>query len=186
MSNTYFWPTDRSLTVCWSLDLEYDNGKVTSHATNPLKNKQFLCIAIMISITTIMILIRAVRTRLFLSTFCPCRYEQRDTNHKSICRPNYTHPQLRAARLVVSKISTYLCRSRPKRICFDEIRKTQPRFNGWTSNSHFFKIHKFSGPSLLGSTSNTHSIHSNISSAPFPVWRFIMTDNDCHKLSAWA
>ena len=45
------------------------------------------------------------------------------------------------------------------------------------------KILKFSGPSLLGTASSTPSIHSNGHPAPFSVWGFIMTFDDCHILS---
>ena len=50
-----------------------------------------------------------------------------------------------------------------------------------------FKILKFSGPSLPGMTSSTHSIHSNGRPALFPVGGgVIMTDDDCHILSVRA
>ena len=47
------------------------------------------CIAMMISITTMIIQIQAIRRNFFLSTFSPWRHEERDTNHKSLCSLYY-------------------------------------------------------------------------------------------------
>ena len=86
------------------------------------------CIAIMISITTLIILIQEIRTSLFLSTFSPWWHEERNTNHKSLCWPYYTDPPTACTVILVeSKISTYFCLSRLKRICFYLIRKTLTR-----------------------------------------------------------
>ena len=89
------------------------------------------CIGIMISMTTIIIPNPAIQTSLFFSTFSARWHEKRDTTHKSLCQPHnadiHTHTHVRATHFVVSKISTYLCRSRHKLIYFDQIRKTQLR-----------------------------------------------------------
>ena len=51
---------------------------------------------------------------------------RRDTNHKSLCYLFYIEPTPRTAHVAVPKISTHLCWSWPKLVCFDQIRKTQP------------------------------------------------------------
>ena len=76
-----------------------------------------------------------------------------------------TSPAQRSAHLLVSKISTDLCQSEPKLIWSDPKNSTT-RFDGRTSAPVFFKIQKFSGPSLTGVTSSTHPIHSNGTSSP--------------------
>ena len=50
----------------------------------------------------------------------------------------------------------------------------------------FNQILKFSGPPLPVMTSSTHSVHSNGRPAPFPDWKFILTDDDYHILSVRA
>ena len=81
----------------------------------------------MISITTIIMKIQAVRTSLFLYNFSPWRHKKRDTNVKAYANHTILTPLPHTANLGVTKISTYICRSRPKLICFNQIRKTQPR-----------------------------------------------------------
>ena len=103
-------------------------------------------------------------------------------NHTMLTPPP---PLTRSVLLVVSKISTHLCRSRPKLIYTDLIRKTQPRASTVELQlTSLFKILKFSGPYLPGMTSTTHPIHSNVRPVPFPVWGFIITEDDYHILSA--
>ena len=85
-------------------------------------------------------------------------------NHTILTPPRSVH-------LVVSKISTHLCLSKPKRICSDQIRKKPTaRFIGRTSTTRLFKILKLSGRPLPGTTSAIHLIHSNGYPAPFPAW----------------
>ena len=104
----------------------------------------------MISITTIIIHIQAVRTSLFLFTFNPWQHEERGINHKSLCWTYYTEPP-HTVHFVVSKILTHLCRLRPKLICFDQIRKThlhasmvKPQLSVFSKSSnsqdHLFQI----------------------------------------------
>ena len=97
------------------------------------------------------------------------------------------HPT-RTAHLVVSKISTNLCRSsRPNWSALIRSKKKKKKNQPRTSmvEPQLTILFKILGPSLLGMMSTTHSIHSNVRPAPFPVWGFIMTD-DCHILSAQA
>ena len=94
----------------------------------------------------------------------------------------------RIHRLVLCR-EVRLPNSRPKLICFhirSDLKNPTARFNGRTSTTCLFKILKFSGPSLPGTPSTTQSIHSNGCLALFPVWRFIITDDDCHILSVRA
>ena len=86
--------------------------------------------------------------------------------------------------VVVSKISTPV-ETKTDLLWFNPKNSNAP-FNGRTSTDCLFKLQKFSGPSLPGATSSTHSIHSNGYPDPFPVWGFIMTDNDCHIPSVGA
>ena len=67
-----------------------------------------------------------------------------------LCWPQ---PQ-RAAHLVMFKISIHLCRSRPEKLnCNGRKLNSMPPLSDL--NWIFFKILKFSGPSLLGMTSST-------------------------------
>ena len=80
------------------------------------------------------------------------------------------HP--RVVHLVVSKISNHLCWSRPKLICSDQIRKTQPPAS--TIEPQLPSCSKFSETALLGMTSSTHSIQSSNGPATFPVCAIMM------------
>ena len=93
-------------------------------------------------------------------------------------------PSLRAAHLVVSKISTDLCQLRPKLIWSDQIQKTQlpalmvlPQivvfFKILKSSNHFFRVWRHPPTQFI----------PNACSASFPVWEFLMTNDDCHILS---
>ena len=75
---------------------------------------------------------------------------------------NYTilPPPQRTAHLVMSKISTLLVEIQTVLLWSDPKNPTT-RFNGRTLTDRLFKILKFSGLSLPGRTSTTHSIHSN-------------------------
>ena len=133
--------------------------------------------------------ILAVRTSLFLSSVLgDARRETQIikayANH-AILTPPHTHPHARTAHLAMSKISTHLYRSRPKLISFDQIRKTQrSALTVWPqqpviskssdSQDHLFRRQP---PSQLTPTAVQPL---------FPVWGFIITDDDCHILSAWA
>ena len=77
----------------------------------------------------------------------------------------------RATHLVVSEI-THICRSRPKLICSDQIRKTQPPASTVVPQLPSFWNPKILRMSLSSMTSSTHSIHFNGTSSPFPVWEF--------------
>ena len=85
-------------------------------------------------------------------------------------------PLQRAAHLVMFKISVHLRWSRPEKL---NHRRNSRKLNSlpqWSNlNWLFFKILKFSGPSLPGLTSFTLQPH-------LPVWGFIMTNGDCHIL----
>ena len=123
-------------------------------------------IAITISITSEILQIQAVRTSL---SFQPSVIG--DTRRETqIIKAYANHTMLtttpRKVHLVVSKISTHLCRSRPKLICFDYIRKGQ---HSSFQNDQIFRT------SLPGMTSSPpHTIHSNGRPTLFPVWGFIM------------
>ena len=102
---------------------------------------------------------------------------RRDTQFiKAYVNHTKRDPPPHTPHLAVSKISTYLCRSRTKTIWSDHIRKNPTAiFNGRNPTElSFSKILKFSGPSLPGMTSTTHSIHSNCPSGPFLVWEFFL------------
>ena len=90
-----------------------------------------LCyIVIIISITTIIIQIQAIRTRSFMIcvSLILSPYTMREKqNIKAHANNTILTPPPRTAHLVVSKISIHLSWSRPKLICCYRIRKTQPR-----------------------------------------------------------
>ena len=87
------------------------------------------------------------------------------------------------AHLKVSKILTHLCRSRPKITWSDQIEKknsTVP-FNGRSSTAccFFFQNSKIPRP-FLQLWRHPHIQFTLITRpAPFPVWEFIMTYDDC-------
>ena len=145
------------------------------------------CIAIMISITTIMIEIPAVRMSLFLSTFSPWRHEERDANHKSQCQPYYTDPYpTHGASCNVYDLNSSLPVETQTDLFWSDPKNLTKHFHGRTSNTWLFKILKFSGLSLPVTMSTSHLIHSNWRPASFSLWRFIITDDNCHILSVRA
>ena len=85
---------------------------------------------------------------LLISCFSPWRHEERDTILTMLTILSYSFPH--AADLVMFKISIHLRRSRPKtlkpRHNDRKLNSLPPRSN---LNCLFFKIPKFSGPSLL-------------------------------------
>ena len=87
---------------------------------------------------------------------------------------------IRTVHLVVFMISTHLCRSKPKLICFDEIQQTQSR-----ASTVEPQLAVFFNPQILRTISFGYNVkHPPNSLFPFPVWGFIITDDDCHILSA--
>ena len=113
-------------TDCYTQKCFFTGGSVGFDTMDSFFFVFFFCIAIMISSTTIIIQIQAVRTSLLFLGLSPWKHKETDTNHKSLCKPYDTDPPTHTAHLVVSKISAHLCRSRLKPICFYQIRKTQP------------------------------------------------------------
>ena len=99
-----------------NLSVEYTNGTIVILLYT-------LLISTIIIIIIIIILSFQIRTGFFLSICSPWRHEERNTNHNA----NHTMltPPQRAVHLVMFKISTHLCRSRPKLIWSYQIRKTQ-------------------------------------------------------------
>ena len=95
-----------------------------------------------------------------------------------------TTPSPHTVHLVVSKISTYLCRSWPKLIWSHQIRKKINRsLQRSNLNSRLFKILRFSRPSLPGMMSPTPQFTLTAHPDQFPIRQFIMTVDDCHILS---
>ena len=113
---------------------------------------------------------------------------------------HHPHTRARGSHLVVSKISTHLCRSRPKLIWSDQIRKPQllPLTAVLKLSVFFFvfffcffflflffcflKILKFSSHFFRVWRHPPTQFTPNVRPAPFPVWEFIMTDDDCNIL----
>ena len=145
----------------------------------------YYCIAIMISITTYNTNTGGMNEFIsFYLQYLMTRGERHKSEKPMLTILYWPHP-LRTAHFVVSEISVHLCRLRPKLICFDQTRKTQPRASTVIPQLPV-KILKFSGSPLPGMTSTTRSIHSNGHPALFPVWGFIIIDDDFHILSVRA
>ena len=85
---------------------------------------------------------------------------------EAYANPTMLTPPPRAVHLVVSQISTHLCRSKPKLIWSDQIRKTQLPASTVVPQLCLFQNPKILRPSLPCVTSSTHSIHSNYESDP--------------------
>ena len=120
-----------------------------------------------------------------ISIFISGYVTERDTNHKSLCKPYHTPPPPPNVWCFLWCLRSQLISSGRDQTdpLWSDSKNPTTCFNGWTSTTHLFKILKFSGPSLPGMMSTTLSIHSNAHPTPFPVWRFIMADDDCHILS---
>ena len=105
-------------------------------------------------------------TGLFLSAFSPWWLEEKDTILRAYAKQYFADPYTytRTTHLVVSKISTHLCRTKPKLIWSDQIKffssdqMRKPRLPS-------FQNLKILGTSLPDMTSATHTIHSNCASS---------------------
>ena len=115
------------------------------------------------------------------------RVERHNSKGPMLLIPCWTPPTHTHTVHLVLKISNNLCRAKPRLICFDQIRKTQPRAStvkpqlavftkSSNSQDHLFKV-RFQPPTQFTPTTVQ---------ASFPVWGFIMTDDDCHILPGQA
>ena len=91
----------------------------------------------------------------------------------------------RMVHLAPSKISTHFCLLRPKLI-WSDLKKSMARFDSWTSTHIFFKIPKFSGHCFWAWHHLPTWCTPTAGPAPFLVWKFVMTDDDCHMFSTRA
>ena len=136
--------------------------------------------AIKISITTVIQYIYEsrrtlsfqIRTGLFIFGFGPWRHEERE-RHTQFLNANHTMLTLpqRAAHLVMFKIPIHLCRMRS-----EKLNRTPQRLKN--------QLLSFQNPQILRAISSGHDLlHTP---ASFPVWCFIMTDDDCYIISTRA
>ena len=103
--------------------------------------------------------IQAVRMSLFLSTFSPRRHEKSNTKYKSLCWPYYADPHLTHILWYLRTQLTLLVETQIDLLSW--IPKNQStHFKRRTSTNCLYKILKFSGTSLPGTTSTIHSVHA--------------------------
>ena len=93
----------------------------------------------MISITTIIIQIQAVRTSLFLSTISPWQYEERDTNHISLHLPYYTDPTTHGVSCGNKDLNSSLPVETQTNLFWSDPKNLAAHFNGRTSTTVFTK-----------------------------------------------
>ena len=123
---------------------------------------------------------------LLISGFSPSWHEERDTilkaytNHTMLTLPNVLC-------ILWCLRSQFISAGRdPKNMIWsDQNRKTQTVPSPVDLNSRCFQNPQILRTSLPGVTSSPLSIQSNSIPVLFPVLGFIMTDDDCHILSAW-
>ena len=150
----------------------------------PKKTADLLYWLLYSKICCIIIQIQALRTSLFLLLFV--LVDTRRETQFLRAYANHTMLPLHARPILWCFSSQLISAGRDPKwsavIRSDKHSRTLQRSN---FNYGLFKILKFSGSSLPGATSTTHSIHSNGRAAPFPVSGFIKTDDDCRILSVW-